>query len=340
MEPPPAQLVLSGRALLGAVIVLPLAVFGITFPVSFYVNAHPTRQLFTFLSNTIDYPPASCIGTFGLVLAIASLLTVMVLRHLLLSERLARASLGGSARAAEQDAVPNPTLRSVAGQKQLEGWRASSARCLCCGVVSMLGALVVCSVQPHVDIQVHMAGAAVFFLGGAVFTTWQTVLDSRLAASLPHCLPSQAAALSGLGALDGAGLRLRKCAALLTLLTFLGGFVMVRRHDIAGHVVAFFQECQQYRCVQGAVASPWALPWLQQWLALTDSARDRLVSFYGPLLEMTLLLLFVLHFASLLPLFCRQRPSLVLSVSWSEEAAGNSLQTGGSPSGLHEPLRA
>ena len=30
MEPPPAQLVLSGRALLGAVIVLPLAVFGIT----------------------------------------------------------------------------------------------------------------------------------------------------------------------------------------------------------------------------------------------------------------------------------------------------------------------
>ena len=316
MEPPPAQLVLSGRALLGAVIVLPLAVFGITFPVSFYVNAHPTRQLFTFLSNTIDYPPASCIGTFGLVLAIASLLTVMVLRPLLLSERLARASLGGSARAAEQDAVPNPTLRSVAGQKQLEGWRASSARCLCCGVVSMLGALVVCSVQPHVDIQVHMAGAAVFFLGGAVFTTWQTVLDSRLAASLPHCLPSQAAALSGLGALDGAGLRLRKCAALLTLLTFLGGFVM------------------------GAVASPWALPWLQQWLALTDSARDRLVSFYGPLLEMTLLLLFVLHFASLLPLFCRQRPSLVLSVSWSEEAAGNSLQTGGLPSGLHEPLRA
>eukprot|EP01045_Picozoa_sp_COSAG04_P005195 COSAG04_NODE_236_length_19126_cov_8.932885_13_plen_317_part_00 len=316
MEPPPAQLVLSGRALLGAVIVLPLAVFGITFPVSFYVNAHPTRQLFTFLSNTIDYPPASCIGTFGLVLAIASLLTVMVLRHLLLSERLARASLGGSARAAEQDAVPNPTLRSVAGQKQLEGWRASSARCLCCGVVSMLGALVVCSVQPHVDIQVHMAGAAVFFLGGAVFTTWQTVLDSRLAASLPHCLPSQAAALSGLGALDGAGLRLRKCAALLTLLTFLGGFVM------------------------GAVASPWALPWLQQWLALTDGARERLVSFYGPLLEMILLLLFVLHFASLLPLFCRQRPSLVLSVSWSEEAAGNSLQTGGSPSSLHEPLRA
>ena len=316
MEPPPAQLVLSGRALLGAVIVLPLAVFGITFPVSFYVNAHPTRQLFTFLSNTIDYPPASCIGTFGLVLAIASLLTVMVLRHLLLSERLARASLGGSARAAEQDAVPNPTLRSVAGQKQLEGWRASSARCLCCGVVSMLGALVVCSVQPHVDLQVHMAGAAVFFLGGAVFTTWQTVLDSRLAASLPHCLPSQAAALSGLGALDGAGLRLRKCAALLTLLTFLGGFVM------------------------GAVASPWALPWLQQWLALTDGARERLVSFYGPLLEMILLLLFVLHFASLLPLFCRQRPSLVLSVSWSEEAAGNSLQTGGSPSGLHEPLRA
>ena len=161
-----------------------------------------------------------------------------------------------------------------------------------------------------------MAGAAVFFLGGAVFTTWQTLLDSRLAASLPHCLPSQAAALSGLGALDGAGLRLRKCAALLTLLTFLGGFVM------------------------GAVASPWALPWLQQWLALTDGARERLVSFYGPLLEMTLLLLFVLHFASLLPLFCRQRPSLVLSVSWSEEAAGNSLQTGGSPSSLHEPLRA
>jgi hypothetical protein len=188
------ELVLSGTAILMAAVVLPVAVFSITFPVAHFVNEQSTGRLLTFLSNTIDYPPASCIGTFGLVLSLGALLLFIVLRHVLLIERLSRASIvGGAPTALPSDGVfVSATDRiAAARERQLAAWRRSSERCLRVGCVSVLGGLVVCSFQPHYNLNIHISGAAVFFLGGAVFTTWQTVLDSQLAARLPHCDPSR-----------------------------------------------------------------------------------------------------------------------------------------------------
>lgn len=292
------ELVLSGTAILTAAVVLPVAVFTITFPVAHFVNEQSTERLLTFLSNTIDYPPASCIGTFGLVLSLGALLLFIVLRHVLLIERLSRASLVGRSPAAlPSDGVfVSATDRiAAARERQLAAWRRSSERCLKVGCVSVLGGLVVCSFQPHYNLNIHISGAAVFFLGGAVFTTWQTVLDSRMAARLPHCDPSHAAALSAYIEHDACGLQCRKVIAVLTGMTFLAGF-----------------------CVSLVAQGQQRFGWV--WIADVFPASDRaeLIAVYAPIVELFLFLCFVAHFATLLPTIWQQRVRLVLSVTWEE----------------------
>lgn len=312
------ELVVSGTALLVAVVLLPLVTFAVTFPVAHSVNEHRTDRFLTFLSNTIDYPPASCIGTFGLVLALAALLAMMVLRHVLLIERLSRASLTvGAPSALTSDGVfVSATDRiTAARERQLSAWRRSSERCLGVGCVALLGGLLVCSFQPHANFNVHMSGAAAFFLGGAVFTTWQTVLDSRLAARLPHCDPSRAAALSAFSAIDGPGLRVRRAVAVLTVLTYCLGFC-----------VGFLAQGQRYL--------GWA--WIGE--VMPESDRDDLISVYGPVVELSLLLCFVFHFASLLPAVCRQRVRLVLTVSWDEPGGEESFEGSVSATGTAGPI--
>lgn len=290
------ELVLSGTAILMAAVVLPVAVFSITFPVAHFVNEQSTGRLLTFLSNTIDYPPASCIGTFGLVLSLGALLLFIVLRHVLLIERLSRASIvGGAPTALPSDGVfVSATDRiAAARERQLAAWRRSSERCLRVGCVSVLGGLVVCSFQPHYNLNIHISGAAVFFLGGAVFTTWQTVLDSQLAARLPHCDPSHDAALSAYVERDACGLKCRKAIAALTGMTFLAGF-----------------------CVSMVAQGQQLFGWV--WIAhvLPASDRDKLVAVYAPVVELFLFLCFVAHFATLIPTIWQQRVRLVLSVTW------------------------
>lgn len=303
------ELALSGRALLLGAVALPLATFATTFPVAHLQRDNPTGTLLTFLSNTIDYPPSSNIGTFGLVLSLGALLFVMILRHVLLTERLSRASLSlrgagpsaGSALTAQQiDGVyVGATDRiALARDRQLRAWRCSSERCLAVGCTALLGGLVVCSVQPHANFPVHLSGAGVFFLGSAVLTAWSTALDSRLAGKLPHLLPSQAAALSAFSAVDGPGLRLRRCIAALTALTFLLGFclgVLMNGQNMLG----------------------WA--WVGR--VLPADQRQQLVFTVGPFVEMALLVLFVLHFLTLLPVFWRLRVRLVMTVQWDDPSS-------------------
>ena len=151
---------------------------------------------------------------------------------------------------------------------------------------------------------VHLSGAFLFFLGGAVFTTWSTALDSRLAGKLPHLLPSQAAALSAFSAVDGPGLRMRRCVAALTALTFLVGFCL-------GFLL------------NGQRVFGWA--WIGH--VLPADQRQQLIFTVGPYVEMALLLLFVLHFLSLLPVFWRLRVRVVMTVQWDDEPSSASLQS-------------
>lgn len=290
------DLVISGTAMLIAVVLLPVGVFCITFPLAHFVAKPPTDRLVTFLSNTIDYPPASCVGTFGLVLSLGALLLFIVLRHVLLIQRLARSSLMGrtpSTLTADGVFVSATDRIAVARERQLAAWRQSSERCLKVGCVSLLGGLVVCSVQPHADFNVHIGGAAVFFLGGAIFTTWQTVLDSRLAARQPHCDPSQDAALSAYIQHDRCGLKCRKVIAAVTAMTF-----------CVGVCVGMLAQGQRY------------FGWV--WIAdvLPTSDRTAFITTYGPVVELSLFLCFIAHFVALFPAVWQQRVRLVLTVTW------------------------
>jgi hypothetical protein len=96
----------------------------------------------------------------------------------------------------------------------------------------------------------------------------------------------------------------RRCVAALTALTFLVGFCL-------GFLL------------NGQRVFGWA--WIGH--VLPADQRQQLIFTVGPYVEMALLLLFVLHFLSLLPVFWRLRVRVVMTVQWDDEPSSASLQS-------------
>lgn len=89
---PPLQLGVGGRWSVAVGVVVPLLTFAVTYPVSRYTKQMSDPRIdhlwLTFLSSTINYAPASCIGAFFLSLAIIALIFVVLTRHLQMGEEI------------------------------------------------------------------------------------------------------------------------------------------------------------------------------------------------------------------------------------------------------------
>ena len=73
---------LPAPPLLALTLLGPVVTFAITFPVAILYNDQDLDPPLHTLSGSIDTPPASSIGTFGVVVSALAMLGVVLLRHL------------------------------------------------------------------------------------------------------------------------------------------------------------------------------------------------------------------------------------------------------------------
>lgn len=138
------------RGLIGFAVVTTLATFGIAYWIS--LDIHEVYWPWIFLSSSINKKPASCVGAFGLSLAVATLPFLSFSRYNHLESRL-----------------PKQRLNRV---------------CLGAALICAVAGHGVASFQAHAHLIAHLSFACAFFVSGSVVSLTTSVLDARL--SLLH----------------------------------------------------------------------------------------------------------------------------------------------------------
>lgn len=182
--------------LLSAAMALPLLTLAITYPLATY--DHQTTAVVSFISATIDHPPAQCIGTLGLGLAIFAMTAVATLRHAFVERfcKSVQASLGSDAMVhgfaarttVDSDVERRGTVGSTTqntgmleSQRRGAKWKAANDRSRLVLYLSCVGGMGVVSFQWHNQHTVHNTSAAIFFYCGLIYTITDTNLDALMA---------------------------------------------------------------------------------------------------------------------------------------------------------------
>ena len=173
---PRAEARLDVGPLVTVLLVLPVATFGLTFPISIWMVEPAHLRLeppFNFLSNSINHPPASCVGAFGFIVTLPALLLVISARWLQHANRVAEL---------EASSGPNPPQM---------GWRCLRARlavqnqrCLVAGLWTTLGAGAVAAFQWVNSLILHCFAAMFFFVGGVLYCNLDASLQRAVAAPI------------------------------------------------------------------------------------------------------------------------------------------------------------
>ncbi|KAK5575103.1 hypothetical protein RB653_010359 [Dictyostelium firmibasis] len=122
-------------------------------------------QIIPYISDTIDFAPESCIGTFGLSIIAFLMIIIVFIKHLIVKNNI----------------VENEYSDDKREKKQLRFNRFSTSM----GFISGLSMHGVSSFQFHNANLVHIIFAALFFLCGFIYLLTQTILDNKTSNNIP-----------------------------------------------------------------------------------------------------------------------------------------------------------
>ena len=147
-------------------IVFPTITFCITYAVS--ISNKTARYPYYFLSSTIDFPPGSNIGSFGLGLSSIVFFIWPFVRFLCVKWALANRAPHG-----------RRVGLKICGKMRLanKGVRVLNTVSLVLGSAAAIGALGVASFQAHADLTVHLVFAGIFFVCGGAYVALQMLMD-------------------------------------------------------------------------------------------------------------------------------------------------------------------
>ena len=179
---PRAEARLDVGPLVTVLLVLPVATFGLTFPISIWMLEPAHLRLeppFNFLSNSINHPPASCVGAFGFIVTLPALLLVVSARWLQHANRVA-----------ELEASSGPDPPQMGWRCLRAGLAVQNRRCLVAGLWTTLGAGAVAAFQWVNSLILHCFAAMFFFVGGVLYCNLDASLQRAVAA--PTAAPNEA----------------------------------------------------------------------------------------------------------------------------------------------------
>ncbi|KAM9971655.1 hypothetical protein ACTFIW_011638 [Dictyostelium discoideum] len=122
-------------------------------------------QIIPYISDTIDFAPESCIGTFGLSIIAFLMIIVVFIKHLIIKNNII------------EKEYPDDKKE----KKELRFNRFSTSM----GFISGLSMHGVSSFQFHNANLVHVIFAALFFLCGFIYLLTQTILDIKNSSDIP-----------------------------------------------------------------------------------------------------------------------------------------------------------
>ncbi|KAN0026285.1 hypothetical protein ACTFIV_007269 [Dictyostelium citrinum] len=142
-----------------------LCIISIFVPITFITTYTITEvrgdddQIIPYISDTIDFAPESCIGTFGLSIIAFLMIIVVFIKHLIIKNNI----------------VEKEYSDDKKEKKELKFNRFSTSM----GLISGLSMHGVSSFQFHNANLVHVIFAALFFLCGFIYLLTQTILDKN-----------------------------------------------------------------------------------------------------------------------------------------------------------------
>jgi MFS family permease len=160
---------LSANAVLLPGLAIPLFSFGLTYSISLTGNL--TQYPWVFLSDSIDFAPASCWGSFGISIASFLLVFAVYIRYQQINTVINRMVAAEQSSEVRTDAVEQSSMSRLHRARRLN---VVSSRI---GAISAFSAHGVASFQYHNSPSLHLLFASAFFFCGICYAVFQSFVD-------------------------------------------------------------------------------------------------------------------------------------------------------------------